>query len=204
MEKFFSSFEIAKICQVAPSSVTRWIHEGKLPASMTAGGHHRVLADDLLKFLKALNMPIPPELAQGEKKTPSRKVLIIDDEYGVREMLRWMFQRYFPGFEIEEADEGFAAGWKANGLKPELVIVDIMLPGLDGYRVCQFIRSFEDLKDTKILAISGLRDPDVRSKILQFGANDFIAKPFDVEEIRQKIIALLGLAENAGSTNAAA
>ncbi len=204
MKIFFSSFEIAKICQVSPSSVTRWIHEGKLPASTTAGGHHRVLAENLLKFLKSLKMPIPPELGEAEKKSASLKALVIDDEFGVREMIRWMFQRHFPDIEIQEADEGFAAGWKACALKPRLVILDLMLPGLDGYKVCQFIRSFEELKETKILAMTGLQTADVRTKMLQFGADDFIAKPFDVGVLRQKIDALLGLAKNTEAARAAA
>lgn len=187
MEKFFRTYEVAKICQVAQGTVIRWIKEGKLPSASTAGGHNRIQAKDLMELLKNLRLPIPVEFSSQLSFNEKVRILIVDDEPEVRKMIRWKIGEDFPGAEIEEAGEGFIAGLKANAFRPHLVILDLMLPGLDGFQVCKFIRDFPGLKDTKIIAISALMDPDAAKKILELGANDFLVKPFDLDVLKEKI-----------------
>ena len=188
MEKFYSTFDIARICQVSPGSVIRWIHDGKLPASLTAGGHHRIYYADLIPFLKQLRIPIPAEL---ESADPGTRILVVDDEEGIRALIRTIISQHFPKASVEEAGEGFVAGWKAHGFKPHLVILDLMLPGFDGFRVCQFIRSFPELQQTKIMAITALQDASLQDRMSQLGANAFVHKPFDVETMKNKIAELI-------------
>lgn len=183
MEKFFGTQEIAKICQVAQGTVIRWIKEGKLPAAVTAGGHHRISPDDLLKFLKELRLPIPEAL----QKTRQKRVLIVDDEKAVRGLIRWVIEQNFPGVLIEEAEEGFVAGWKIHEFFPDLIILDLLLPGLDGFRVCEFVRSFPQFKESRIIAISALMDVEVERKFRALGADDVLVKPFDPEKLKEKI-----------------
>lgn len=180
MKNFMSPTQIAKICQVAPSSVIRWIHEGKLNAFSTAGGHHRIQRKDILPFLKSLRMPIPEEFL--DQKT----ILIVDDEGKIRKLIKQVIEKSFEGVHVEEAKEGFVAGWLSRSLLPELVILDINLPGMDGVKVCRLIRSFPELKNTRILAVSGVLKSK-RDEILSCGANDFLAKPFMLAELRKKI-----------------
>ena len=189
MEKLIKTQEVAKICRVAQGTVIRWIKEGKLPASTTAGGHNRVRLKDLVIFLRNLNLPIPAELSTEDKK----RILIVDDEPEIRKMIRWMLEQDFSDILIEEAKEGFVAGWQTHSFKPDLVVLDLMLPGLDGYHVCEFIRQFPDLKNTKIIAIRALNDPDVEKKFLAFGANEFLVKPLDLDVLKKKIGAMLNL-----------
>lgn len=186
MEKLLRTQEVAKICQVAQGTVIRWINEGRLPAASTAGGHNRIRPKDLLELLKTLQLPIPEELSSDSLDQKTR-VLIVDDEPEVRKMIRWMIEQDFLGVEIEEAQEGFVAGWKTHSFRPHLVVLDLMLPGLDGFHVCEFIRRFPELKDTKIIAISALMDPEVGKKIINLGANDFLTKPFDLDVLKEKI-----------------
>ena len=188
MEKFYSTFDIARICQVSPGSVIRWIHDGKLPASLTAGGHHRVYYADLVPFLKQLRIPVPSELANSE---PGTRILVVDDEEGIRTLIRTIINQNFPKIVVEEAGEGFVAGWKTHGFKPHLVILDLMLPGFDGFRVCQFIRSFPELQQTKIMAMTALQETALQDRMMNLGANAFIHKPFDVETMKSKIQELI-------------
>ena len=118
-------------------------------------------------------------------------------------MIRWKISEDFPEAEVEEAGEGFLAGWKANSFRPHLVILDLMLPGLDGFHVCEFIRQFPELKDVKIIAISALMDPDAAKKILELGANDFLVKPFDLDVLKKKIFFQLS-GRQKGKSDAAA
>ena len=189
MEKFFGTQEISKMCQVAQGTVIRWIKEGKLPAASTAGGHNRIRSADLIQFLKNLNMPIPGELQKSNQK----RVLIVDDEKELRGLVRWTLEQNFSDILIEEAEEGFVAGWKAHEFLPDLVILDLMLPGLDGFRVCEFIRRFSQFKDVKIIAISALMDSEIEKKFKALGAQDVLAKPFDPDVLKEKISKHLGL-----------
>ena len=102
-------------------------------------------------------------------------------------MIRWMLEQDFKDILIEEAEEGFVAGWKTHSFRPDLVALDLMLPGMDGYHVCEFIRQFPELKNTKIIAISALNDPEVEKKFLALGANEFLVKPFDFDVLKKKI-----------------
>ena len=187
MEKLLRTQEVAKICQVSQGTVIRWIKEGRFPASSTAGGHNRIRVNDLFEFLRSLRLPIPPELVAD----PKTKILIVDDELEVRNMIRWLLEQNFQNIFIEEAQEGFIAGWKTHSFRPDLVVLDLMLPGLDGFRVCEFIRKLPELKETKIIVISALVDPDVKKRVLDLGANDFLVKPFDLDVLGQKIGAQL-------------
>lgn len=194
MKKYLGTFEIAKMCHVSPGSVIRWIHEGKLAAVSTAGGHRRVPREEVAWFLKSLGMPVPVELENTEKI----KVLIVDDEKPIRELIQTVIRKHLRGALIEEAEDGFIAGTKLNSFVPHLVILDLNLPGLNGLRVCDFIRKAPQLKKSRILAISGLHDPGIQEKILKLGANDFLAKPFDVNLLREKIAAQIDALKNGG------
>lgn len=195
MEKLLRTQEVAKICQVAQGTVIRWIKEGRLPASSTAGGHNRIRLNDLAALLKNLNLPIPQELASNDKV----RILIVDDETEIRKMIRWMLEQDFQNIAIEEAEEGFIAGWQTHSFKPDLVVLDLMLPGLDGYHICEFIRRFPELKNTKIIATSALNDPDVEKKFLALGANEFLVKPLDLDVLKKKIRVFLNVQEKDGN-----
>ncbi|MBI3307678.1 MAG: response regulator [Candidatus Omnitrophica bacterium] len=190
IEKFFRTQEVAKICQVAQGTVIRWIKDGQLPASFTVGGHHRIHSKNLLGLLENLHLPIPPELSLDQ----SLKILIVDDEPEICRVIRWTLEKDFPGVLVEEAQEGFVAGLKTHSFRPHLVMLDLMLPGMDGFGVCQFVRQFPELKDIRIIAMSGLMTPEAEKKIRELGADDVLEKPFDHEALKSRIHSQLNLA----------
>ena len=209
-KKFLNPSEVAKMCEVSTGSVIRWVREGKVVAAHTAGGHYRVEASEVVKLLESLKMPIPVELQKPETvqnnnrhnesyvqpvKEAPLKVLIVDDELGLRQLLRTIMDDYFPHVRVEEAADGFMAGWKAHDLKPDVVILDLRLPGIDGFRVCQLIRSFPASKHARVIAMTGYAGDDAEEKILKLGANVFLTKPFDVDTMKEKIATELRVAE---------
>ncbi len=189
-ENFYTTYEAAKMCHVTPASVVRWIHEGKIQSSSTAGGHHRIHPEEIVSLLHSLHMPIPDELAGHHR---AKRVLIVDDEASVRRFLRTLLQAHFPDVGIEEAEDGFAAGAALTRLLPDLILLDIKIPGLDGFRVCEFIRKNPKLNHAKIVIITGVQDPEVEGRVLKLGADDFLAKPFEAATLKQKIETQLGL-----------
>jgi excisionase family DNA binding protein len=187
-DKFYTTYQVAEMCNVSPGSVIRWIHEGKIKASLTAGGHHRIDREEILNLLKSLRMPIPAVLHDDSQV----RVLLVDDDDTVRQLMRTIFNLYFPEVLVEEAEDGFAAGTRLLSFRPDMVVLDLRLPGLDGFRVCQYIRETPEFKHIKVLAVSGDSVLEVRDRILSVGADDFLAKPFENGELVAKIRNLLG------------
>lgn len=187
-KKAFGTYDIAKICHVMPATIGRWIEEGKLPSFKTGGGHRRVWDSDLVTFLRSHNIPVPPVLASAG----ALSVLVVDDEKSVRRSVQKILEASYPGVQIYEAEDGFEAGHKVTELAPQLVLLDLRLPGVDGVKVCKMIRANSNLKKIKILAMSGYNVDQAKAEVLDAGADDFIGKPFDPENLVKAINRLIG------------
>jgi CheY-like chemotaxis protein len=120
------------------------------------------------------------------------KILVVDDEFEIIELIKRILKsRYGDSITVESACNGFDAGAKAEEHQPNLIIIDIRLPGIDGFEVCSSVKSRENLSNTKILAISGNSMPTFREKALKSGADDFLLKPFNKNELIEKIEKLM-------------
>ena len=131
-------------------------------------------------------MPIPADLQPPAGLRRHKKILIVDDDRGIVHSLQrvlMMENKYI----IEAAYDGFQAGKKFSEFKPDFIILDICMPGVDGYQVCAHIRQDMDNKHVKILAISGMSEPQEIKKIMDLGADDYLQKPFSNEALQQKI-----------------
>ena len=185
-KKAFGTYEIAEICQVTPATVGNWIEKGLLPTFTTGGGHRRVWTDDLARFLSSHNIPIPDQI-----KIHPPSFLIVDDEEQIRKVIKKILQKQYPPAEIHEAGDGFEAGQKVSQLFPSLIILDLRLPGIDGFKVCKMIRSDPRLKAVKILAISGQNVEESKKNSLRAGADDFLGKPFEIDQLRERVARLM-------------
>lgn len=185
--------QVAEYCHVTYRAVLKWIDQGKLRAYRTPGQHSRVRVADFLEFLKKYNMPVPPELNKDLRK---KKVLIVDDDKLVVDLIRRSLQTEFD-FEYETAHDGFTAGKKFAEFRPDLVTLDINMPGLDGYQVCQQIRKDEDNKNAKILVVSGIvGQEEEAAKVRQMGADDSLPKPFEDKDLKKKVRRLLKIKDS--------
>ena len=179
----FGTYAIAKICHVAPITVGRWIEEGKLPFFTTGGGHRRVWDTDLAAFLKAHNYPAPPNLLSNLNPT----VLIVEDNTVTRRLIRRTLEQFVPKFTIREAADGFEAGEMISKTLPNLIVLDIWLPGINGIEICKKIRQDKARKNLKILAINGDASNDTKKKVMKAGADAFLAKPFKAEALLKMV-----------------
>jgi len=186
-KKAFGTHEVARACQVTPPTAIRWMEEGKLVFFTTGGGHRRVWAADLVAFMRLHNIPVPAELEAGSKL----KFLIVDDDAVYRNLLARFISGAYPEAEIAEAGDGFEAGHKVHAFMPTLITLDLYLPGVDGFKICELIRGDEDLGGIKILAVTGFDIEQAKTRVLQAGADDFLAKPFREEELAAKLENLL-------------
>jgi len=183
---FFTTFEISQICGVNPTTVQNWVKGKKLRAFQTPGGHRRVRREDLIAFLKEFGMPLPPDLAQGPPL-----VLIVDDECDILDMLEDLMKSGDEDLTVAKAQSGVDALLMIGERKPDLLIIDIMMPGMNGYEVCQKLKSSPSTQNIKIVAITGDHSAAVRERILGGGADLFFTKPLEIVEFRAKCLALL-------------
>ena len=118
-------------------------------------------------------------------------VLIVDDEYIGRETLQSVLEG--EGYELEMAENGFQAIEKAKKLLPDVILLDIMMPGMTGFEVCQRIRSDPQIAEIPIIILTALDDRESLLNALKAGADDFISKPFDRYELRARLLGITRL-----------
>lgn len=185
--------DVSRLLHVDLTTVINWCEQGKLKAYRTPGGHRRVQPENFMDFLKAFKIPVPPRFE--ERMKGGLKILVVDDEAGVRSMVVKAFKKNFPGALLSEAEDGFEAGKLTLDMLPDLVILDLNLPGVDGFKVCASIRQDGRFKGTRILAITGQDTPEYKAAILRAGADDYLPKPFETKDLLDKSSRLLDLAE---------
>lgn len=181
--------EIAQYCHVTDRAVLKWVDEGKLKAYRTPGNHSRIMVADFLQFLKEYNMPIPSEF---QEVGVGHKVLIVDDDKEMVSAIKRVLLSH-QGFEVDVAFDGFSAGQKFAEFKPDLILLDIKMPGVDGFEVCARLRKDPASRGVKIIVVSGALDMDGMERVMALGANDYMTKPFRNEFLLMKIERVLGI-----------
>ena len=121
----------------------------------------------------------------------SSMILIVDDEYIGRETLQSVLEG--EGYELEMAENGFQAIEKAKKLLPDVILLDVMMPGMTGFEVCQRIRSDPQIAEIPIIILTALDDRESLLNALKAGADDFISKPFDRFELRARLLGITRL-----------
>jgi len=121
------------------------------------------------------------------KEEDHYKVLVIDDSYINRVFIKKLINTFLPNYHYIEADLGLLGIEKAKQEKPDVILLDIMMPDLNGYEVCKKIKSEEELKEIPILFISALNDIEDKTKGFEVGGVDYITKPAHSKEIIARI-----------------
>jgi len=170
---------------VAAGSVANWIDQGQLKAGKTPGGHRRVKREDLIEFFRRQNLPVPEELLR-----PCR-VLVVDDDEAVAIWIASEIKAERPDCEVLTAMDGFSAGEIVGSLKPDVVILDLKMPRMDGYEVCRRIKSKHDTRHIAVIAITAEPSEEAERKIRQCGARNLLAKPLDRETLLAELAAAL-------------
>ncbi len=183
----FTTGEVAQICNLSQQTIIRCFDSGRLGGYRVPGSKfRRITRDALIKFLKENNIPIPLDELEGGKI----RVLVVDDDPAIVEMLTDVLERD-GRFEVITATTGFDAGLRTREFHPDVILLDYMLPDINGNAVCRSIRSDEGLKDVRIIIVSGVIDREQVDRLFADGADDFIQKPFDIEHLVNRIVELV-------------
>jgi two-component system, OmpR family, response regulator len=185
MKTVFTTGEAAEICKVSQQTIIRCFDSGRLKGFRVPGSRfRRIPRDALLQFMKENGIP-PDALDSGKSK-----VLVVDDDPEIVELFVDVLERD-GRFEVKTANTGYDAGMITSEFQPDLIILDYMLPDINGNVVCRTIRQKPEMEHTKIIIVSGVVNQDEINELLKSGADEFVKKPFNIEKLIERIGQLL-------------
>lgn len=164
--RYMSTGEVARLCEVSPITVAKWIDDGILPGHSTPGGHRRVRVTDLVRFLRDHGMDIPPEL----ESLGRRRVLAVDDDEDFLFLLEREFAQLADRYEFRSTTRGTDALVLVGAWKPDIMILDIGLPDLDGIEVCRRLGQMEEAATVSVIGVTALADEKHRRQLVEAGA----------------------------------
>jgi len=176
-KNYMTPGEVSELLMVSGASIRLWAEKGDLNSHTTPGGHRRFLHSDVANFAKQKGMVL---INSNDHR---RKILIVDDNKPFADMLTKLFRNYGDEVEVDVVYNGFDAGMKLQQFKPDIILLDLLMPGLDGFQVCETIKQSESTKDVRVIAMTGYASEENVNKILQAGAERCLVKPFEPEVI---------------------
>src|SRR4030042_1595109 len=185
MKDLVTTGEAAEVCKVSQQTIIRCFDSGRLKGFRVPGSKfRRIPRQSLVKFMKDNNIPLDT-IDSGR-----RKILVVDDDAEIVELIVDVLSRD-GRFDTKTASSGYEAGIATQRYRPELILLDYMLPDVNGNIVCQTIRKNPEFENIKIIIVSGVVKQDEIDRLLKSGAQDFIKKPFDIAELINKITSVL-------------
>lgn len=185
MKDLFTTGEAAEICRVSQQTIIRCFDSGRLEGFRVPGSRfRRIPRQSLIKFMKDNSIPL------DNLETGRKRVLIVDDDAEIVELMADVLTRD-GRFEIKTASSGYEAGISTQQFRPDLILLDYMLPDVNGNVVCQTIKKNPEFENTKVIIVSGVVKQDEIEQLLRSGAEDFIKKPFGITELTDKVTTAL-------------
>ncbi len=185
----FTTGEVARLCNVNIRTVIRWIDAGQLKGyRIPASRDRRVTREKLVEFMRAYELPLGA--LEGTAVLPKR-VLIVDDDPDVLDLLDDFFRQQ-DGFVVETATNAYEAGAQTIAFKPDLLLIDYDLGDATGVDVARTVRKRPELRDMKIVCMSGIVRGSKVAEVLSEGIDDFIEKPLDLKDLLARVTKLLG------------
>jgi excisionase family DNA binding protein len=184
--RYLTTREAAERLGVTVNSLKAWIREERLPALRTPGGHHRIGEADLVEFQR--------RLSETSRAAPTSRprILVVDDDDALLAALRDTLQEIIPDSVVQTATDGYEALVRVGAFRPDVLVIDIRMPCLDGFEVCRRLKQGRETAAIKILAVTAYPEGEVKARVLESGADDFLEKPFPIERFRSRVVALLG------------
>jgi excisionase family DNA binding protein len=186
--KFLKTNEAARYLGVSRSSLTNWVKQGLLGSGVTPGGHYRFTLDELDSFAERRGLNLPGESLE---KT-SAKILIIDDDEGFRVFLKDALD-VFSGCSIKETVDGMQGALLAGSWEPDLILLDIRMPNMNGVEFLRMLRENPNTSRIKVIVASAYLSPEVRAEVEEMDADIILEKPVRLAKLVASVQSLLNL-----------
>jgi len=169
--------QVAELLMVSSNTIRQWTQQGLIKAEITAGGHRRFYREEVERFIRE----------RGHTQKPQDigkiKILVVDDDKAFSQYLTDLLSNIPRVASIESAHSGFDAGGKINTFKPDVILLDLIMPDLDGFAVCRQLKETPDTSSIKVIAMTGEHTDENVQRIIAYGAESCLAKPFKRKEI---------------------
>ncbi len=166
--------EVAGLLLVSPITVRQWAQKGLLQAQTTAGGHRRFALEEVERFARERGITLP---------NSQRRVLVVDDDRQLNNYLVALLQTSVDDIQVFSAADGFEAGRMVQEHKPEIVLLDIMMPGMNGVDVCRSIKADPGTRHAQVVAMTGYHSTELEHRVLEAGASVLLKKPFSRDDV---------------------
>ena len=184
-KQVFTTGEAAEICKVSQQTIIRCFDSGRLQGFRVPGSKfRRIPRAELLRFMRTND--IPTDVLESTRK----RILVVDDDEQIVELFVDVLGRD-DRFEVKTAKTGYDAGLLTEQFKPHLILLDYMLPDINGNLVCDRVRANPDFARTKIIIVSGVVNREEIDELLQSGADDFMKKPFNINDLVDRLAEML-------------
>ncbi len=184
----FTVSQASTYCRVPRETVINWLDTGRLRVLKIEGAHRLIAKEDLDRVLRDLGLPLPAEAGREGRK----KILVVDDDKIIVETLVQALEEDEHGYEVYSAADGFEARLQVAHFKPDLLILDIMMPDVDGYEVCRRIKNNPEEKQTKIIVLSAYLNAEAFEQMRSYGADACFSKPLPLAQMKREVAKLLG------------
>ena len=182
-KQIFTTGEAAEVCKVSQQTIIRCFDAGRLNGFRVPGSRfRRIPRDELIRFMKDNN--IPAENLGGSHA--AKRVLVVDDDPQIVDLVCEVLARD-SRLKVRTASTGYDAGLVSASFKPDLIVLDYMLPDINGNVVCKSVRTNPDLAQTRIILVSGVVNQVEINGLLDAGADEFIKKPFNLERLLDRV-----------------
>jgi excisionase family DNA binding protein len=183
--KILTPNQVADLMMVSPATVRQWAAKGHLKALTTPGGHRRFRMSDVVAFAQKQGIIL------NQPDTDSLAIMVVDDDIQLAKFLKILLTDMDPRIQVEVVHDGFAAGQRLHIFKPDLILMDLMMPTMDGFETCKRIKADPETAGIKIVCMTGFATKDNVSKILALGADACLEKPLNEELIAEQVMPLL-------------
>ncbi|MFT4621989.1 MAG: excisionase family DNA binding protein [Myxococcota bacterium] len=181
-ERFYTTHQVARMFGVTMATVVNWEGRGLIHAQRTAGGHRRISRRNILTFAKDNGHAVPAELFSEH----GIRVLVVDDEPDFGDMIR-DYLLANDGFSVEVAASGFQAGFAVAKFKPDIILMDIMMPDMDGFEVQSRLKADPDTRHIPVIACTAYGDADLDARLTAHGFDGYVAKPIRLNRLMELI-----------------
>jgi excisionase family DNA binding protein len=188
--KIFTTGQIAKICGVSLSTAKRWVERGEIHGFRLPGsGEWRIPRQELINFMERNAFPLDDLITSAGKK----RILVVDDEKEILDLIERILSRE-GRFDLEFSQNGYEACIKVGNFKPDLVILDVMMPGINGLEVARVIKESKENNNVSILFLSGHLDDEMVDKLKKYSPH-ILAKSVSPEKLKSAVFDIIGVME---------
>ncbi|GMQ87325.1 MAG: response regulator [Gammaproteobacteria bacterium] len=180
-KSYLTPNDVARLLMVSPVTVRQWAQKGSLSALTTPGGHRRFLRHDVERFARERGVALQPP--EGD----ALRILIVDDDKQLAGFLVELFANQDEPVSTQTAHDGFEAGAKVQTFRPHIMLLDLMMPELDGFGVCRQMQQDPNTKAVRIIAMTGYYTAGNVQRILAAGAEACLPKPLPNDDLLEAI-----------------